>query len=141
LGLDGSAADDAVLEYAFERCARLAVPLIVLHAWQVPTIYTWSPEDIRRWSDRARRHVDTALARWVERRPEVEVTTRVLDSKAAMAILDAAAEAEAQIVVLGRRTGPHHVGGFHLGSTARAVLHYSESPVAIVPSATHNPAG
>jgi nucleotide-binding universal stress UspA family protein len=140
VGLDGSAADDAVLGYAFERCARLAVPLIVLHAWQVPTIYTWSPEDIRRWSDEATRHVDTALARWVERRPEVKVTTRVLDSKAAMAILDAAAEAEAQLVCPREAHRPHHVGGLHLGSTARAVLHYSESPVAIIPSETHHSA-
>jgi nucleotide-binding universal stress UspA family protein len=140
VGLDGSAADDAVLGYAFERCARLGVPLIVLHAWQVPTIYTWSPEDMRRWSDQARRHVDTALARWAERRPDIKVTTRVLDSKAAKAILDTAAEVEAQIVVLGRHTGPHHVGGFHLGSTARAVLHYAESPVAIIPSEPHHPA-
>jgi nucleotide-binding universal stress UspA family protein len=140
VGLDGSAADDAVLGYAFERCGRLAAPLIIVHAWQVPTIYTWSPEDIRRWSDQARTDVDTALARWAERRPDIKVTTRVLDSKAATAILDTAAEAEAQIVVLGRHTGPHHVGGFHLGSTARAVLHYAESPVAVIPSEPHHPA-
>ncbi len=141
VGLDGSPADGAVLEYAFERCARLGAPLIALHTWQVPTIYTWSAEDITRWSSQASTRVEAALAGWVERHPDVEVTTKVLDSKAAMAILDAAAEAEAQIVVLGRHTAARHVGGFHLGSTARAVLHHSESPVAIIPSGTPHPAG
>jgi nucleotide-binding universal stress UspA family protein len=37
---------------------------------------------------------------------------------------------EAQLLVLGR----HHNGAFGLGCTARAVLHYAEIPVAVIPS-------
>ncbi|MEP6665721.1 MAG: universal stress protein [Nocardioidaceae bacterium] len=134
VGLDGSTRDEAVLTYAFVRAVRLAVPLVVVYGWQVPGVHSWSPKDIGRWGDEAKTHVEQALRPWVARYPEVEVATLAKDANAAMVILDAAAAA--QLVVLGRHTRPRHFGGFHLGSTTRAVLHCAECPVAIIPSKT-----
>jgi nucleotide-binding universal stress UspA family protein len=134
VGLDGSTRDDAVLTFAFERAVRLAVPLVVVHGWQLPAVYSWSSEDIARWGDEATQRVDDSLQPWVIRYPEVKVLTLAQDANAAMVILDASAVA--QLVVLGRHTGPRHFGGFNVGSTTRAVLHYAECPVAIIPSTT-----
>lgn len=137
VGLDGSALDDVVLTYGFERAVRLAVPLLAIHAWHLPATYAWSPEDIERWDNEAKQQLESSLTSWREKYPEVEVITLSQDANAAMAILDAAAVA--QLVVLGRHTGPHHLGGFHLGSATRAVLHYAECPVAVIPSPSQHP--
>ncbi len=132
VGLDGSALDEVVLRYGFERAVRLAVPVLAIHAWHLPATYAWSPDDIARWEDEAKQQLEVSLRTVRTRYPEVEVITLSQDANAAMAILDAADVA--QLVVLGRHTGPRHLGGFHLGSTTRAVLHYSECPVAVIPS-------
>ncbi|MFY9916097.1 MAG: universal stress protein [Nocardioidaceae bacterium] len=137
VGLDGSDLDEAVLTYGFERAVRLAVPLLAIHAWHLPATYAWSPDDIARWESEAKEQLDSSLTAAREKYPEVEVITLSQDANAAMAILDAAAVA--QLVVLGRHTGPHHLGGFHLGSTTRAVLHYAECPVAVIPSSSRHP--
>ncbi len=137
VGLDGSDLDEAVLTYGFERAVRLAVPLLAIHAWHLPATYAWSPDDIKHWESEAKERLDSSLTAAREKYPEVEVITLSQDANAAMAILDAAAVA--QLVVLGRHTGPHHLGGFHLGSTTRAVLHYSECPVAVIPSSSRYP--
>jgi nucleotide-binding universal stress UspA family protein len=47
------------------------------------------------------------------------------------ALLDAAKDA--QLIVVGRSTGAHHRGGFHIGSTTRSILHYTPCPVMVVP--------
>ncbi len=137
VGLDGSDLDDAVLTYGFERAVRLVVPLLAIHAWHLPATYAWSPDDIERWESGAKEQLDSSLTASREKYPEVEVITLSQDANAGMAILDAAAVA--QLVVLGRHTGPRHLGGFHLGSTTRAVLHYAECPVAVIPAPSRHP--
>ena len=132
VGLDGSELDGQVLAYAFDRAVRLAVPVLAVRAWHLPATYAWSPQDIERWDSEAKELLEGSVTSWREKYPEVEVITLAQDANAAMAILDTAAVA--QLVVLGRHTGPHHLGGFHLGSTTRTVLHYSDCPVAVIPS-------
>jgi nucleotide-binding universal stress UspA family protein len=47
-------------------------------------------------------------------------------------LLDAAARA--QLLVLGRTSSERRLTGLPIGSVTRAVLHYSDIPVAVVPS-------
>jgi universal stress protein family protein len=56
------------------------------------------------------------------------------ETDAADCLLGAASGA--QLLVLGRHTGAHHLGGFAFGSTSRKVLHHARVPVAVVPTAS-----
>lgn len=131
VGVDAASRDEAVLEFAFRRARDLAVPLIAVHAWQVPQIYTWSPEDIKRWTGVASSELDIKLKPLTDRYADVEVVQLNQQGNPVMALLDAGDVA--QLIVLGRHTGPAHPGGFAFGSTTRGVLHYSTCPVVVIP--------
>ena len=70
------------------------------------------------------------MASWREHFPDVEVRPTSVHRHPATAVLEAAEDA--QLVVLGRHE-PGVLGGFALGSVARAVLHGSRTPVVTVP--------
>jgi nucleotide-binding universal stress UspA family protein len=135
-GFDGTERDAAVLDFAFARAARDRVPLVVVCAWQVPAVYAWSPEDRERWAETARTQLHDALLPWTLSHPAVETTVETgsgwHDKDPADTLLDAVPGA--QLVVLGRHTGPHHLGGLAFGSTSRKVLHQACVPVAVVPA-------
>lgn len=131
VGVDTESSDEAVVEFAFRRARELSVPLIAVHAWQVPQIHTWSPEDIARWTEVAARDLDAKLKPVADRYADVEIVRLKPQGNPVVGLLDAGEVA--QLVVLGRHTGPEHPGGFAFGSTARGVLHYSTCPVAVIP--------
>jgi nucleotide-binding universal stress UspA family protein len=122
--------DDAVLAFAFERATQMRVPLIVVSAWEMPTLYTWSSADVARWRHRYASSLDERLASWCRRYPGLEVIARSLPEPAHIALLDASKEA--QLTVVGRHSRAH-LSAFSLGSTARSVLHGAERPVAVLP--------
>jgi len=140
----------AVLTFGFERADALQVPLVAVVAVNVPHVRAWSTQQVDSWR---RAHEETAsefLRSWQERLPQVQVVCRAEVAQPASALLDAVepprategggtseevgAAVGAQMLVLGRHTGRHHFGGFTIGSTARAVLHYARVPVAVVPA-------
>lgn len=112
------------------------VPLIVVSAWEMPNIYTWSPADVARWRHRYASSLDERLAPWCARYPSLEVVVRSLPEPAHLALLDASKIA--QLTVVGRHSSPH-LGGFRLGSTARSVLNAAERPVAVIPAPFEDP--
>jgi hypothetical protein len=97
--------DEAVLAFAFERATHMRVPLIVVSAWEMPNIYTWSPVDVARWRHRYASSLDERLAPWCRQYPGLEVIARSLPEPAHIAFLDASKEA--QLTVLGRRSRAH----------------------------------
>lgn len=136
----------AVVDFAFARAALLQVPLLVVIAVEVPHLRAWSSEEVESWRHAHEEAAEEFLAPWSVRFPDLKVSVRAKVGQPASALLDAVEPAEepetsaslgpAQMVVLGRHTGRHHFGGFTLGSTARAVLHYARVPVAVVPTPT-----
>lgn len=122
--------DEAALTFAFERATQMHVPLIVVSAWEMPSIYTWAPGDVAAWRHRYEASVDERLASWCRRYPDLEVIARSLPEPAHLALLDASKAA--QLTVVGRHPSAH-LGGFSIGSTARSVLNGAERPVAVVP--------
>lgn len=122
----------ASMAFAFDRAGALQVPLVVVHAWQVPAILTWSPSDLDTERARVTTQVERLLAPWRQRHPQVEVDARTVAERPVDALNDAASAC--QLVVLGRRTAPDRHGGFRLGSTARMFLHHAQTPVAVVPA-------
>ena len=135
LGIDPYRPEHNPIHLAFSRARRLGVRLVAVHGWETPTAYSWDPAAMSgatsQWEQEAHAEFDKVLDIWQERFPEVEVEAVHSHSHPAMAVLDAAEHS--QLVVLGRHTDGK-LGGFAFGSVTRAVLHYSECPVMVVPT-------
>lgn len=135
VGIDPYQPQHRPLHVAFSRAGRLGAPLVAVHGWEDPTVYSWDAPSVvtasAEWEAEAHAEFDRVVADWASRFPDVEVRPVHRHSHPAMAILDAAEDA--QIVVLGRHVDSR-LGGFAFGSVTRAVLHYSECPVMVVPS-------
>lgn len=135
LGIDPFKPDHKPIHLAFRRARRLGVPLVAVHGWEIPTMFSWDADVVTgaaaEHQQEAAARYDELLAEWTERFPEVVVRPMRQHKHPAAAILEAAEEA--QLVVLGRHEAGMF-GGFAVGSVARAVLHYAETPVITVPA-------
>lgn len=135
LGIDLAKPDEEPIEAAFKRAERLGVILVAVHGWETPAVYSWDAATIAgavtELDEDESTRFDEVLAFWRERHPDVTVRAMRLHKHPAAAVLEAAQEA--QVVVLGRHPAGIF-GGFAFGSVARAVLHYAECPVVVVPS-------
>jgi nucleotide-binding universal stress UspA family protein len=132
VGIDPAHETEQALAFGFERAHELGVPLVVLHVWTTHPTLVPSDEDLKRWGHEAQLAVESLVAPWRAKFPDVEALAAHRHAPPALGLLDASDQA--QLLVLGRRsTGSSHLGlGF--GSVARSVLHYAERPVAVVPS-------
>jgi nucleotide-binding universal stress UspA family protein len=120
VGVDGSAASQAALRFAFEEAALRDVPLEVLCALaDAPGRLG----EMRLIED----DFDRVLACEERERPDVAVMRRVAAGTPRSALLTAAAGS--QMLITGGRGG---FAGMNLGSVAQAVAHYSPCPVGIV---------
>lgn len=135
LGVDPNKPDDQPIQVAFRRAERLGVPLVAVHGWETPAVFSWDAEmvtgAVTEYDRRAETLFDELLRSWRERYPDVVVRPMRVHKHPATAVLEAAEEA--QVVVLGRH-GAGMFGGFAFGSVARAVLHYAECPVVVAPA-------
>jgi nucleotide-binding universal stress UspA family protein len=134
VGLDVHQDADALLEFAFSRAHELGVPLVVLHVWDTHPAIVAGTEDLKRWGDEAREMVESTIAPWKAKFPEVKALALAVHARPAEGLLD---EAEAaQLLVLGRHSRGHSPVGLGLRSVTRTVMHYATLPVAVVPTAT-----
>ncbi len=130
VGLSGED-DEPLLRFGFERAAALHVPLVAVHAWEIPALLSWSPGEIAEARSDVSAALDQRLERWCAEFPDVEVVTAVPAERPVDAVLEAARVG--QLVVVGRHTRDARHVGPRLGSTARGVLHHATVPVAVVP--------
>jgi nucleotide-binding universal stress UspA family protein len=134
VGVDGSPASEAAVDFAFEEAARLEVPLVALHTWSDLSLYvkfSLVPYGVN-WAqmhDEQERILTERLAGWREKYPSVPVQCVVAAGSPARSLLEVARDA--QLVVVGSR-GRGGVAGMLLGSTSQALLHHSPCPVAVV---------
>lgn len=135
IGIDPYRPDHHPIHLAFSRAERLGVPLVAVHGWEPPASYAWEAA-VPAWTDTdfeqmSHTEFDKVLVGWREHFPDLEVHAVHSHGHPAMAVLDAAEEA--QLVVLGRHSNSR-MSGFAFGSVTRAVLHYSTCPVIVVPT-------
>lgn len=123
--------DHAAVRFAFERAHALGVPLLAMFAWQTHPAVVVTPDDRKAWGKAAIDGLEKAIAPMRTKFPDVDVDVFQCHDQAAFAILEKGVHA--QLVVLGRHTGSHRAGGFTFGSVVRATLHYTTTPVAVVP--------
>ncbi|GAB3050197.1 universal stress protein [Intrasporangium mesophilum] len=138
VGADGSQAALRAALRAAEIASRWGAPLLVVRAWQLPSLTGWAgsaggvaaePDEIAFYESAARESVDSTAAAVQESFPDVTVQTRVVEAHPVVGLLDAAEHAGLLVV------GTRGLGGFKrllLGSVSRAVIHYAETPVIVV---------
>ena len=132
VGIDFDHANDAALLFGFTRADELGVPLIALHAWRPHPAARLSDDDRGRWAVDAKSMVERKLTSWRERFPAVDAHSSQVEGHPADELLEASTRM--QLLVLGRRSAERRLTGLPIGSVTRAVLHYSDIPVAVVPS-------
>jgi nucleotide-binding universal stress UspA family protein len=132
VGIDAEHDNDAVLSFGFARAHELGVPMVALHVWDIHPALILGDEDRSRWGVEAQAMVESQLAAWRDKFPDVEALASQRNANPALGLLDAAEHA--QLLVVGRRSSNLLLGGLPFGSVTRAVLHYSEQPVAVVPT-------
>ncbi|WP_225834184.1 universal stress protein [Streptomyces sp. NK08204] len=137
LGVDGSPAAEAAVEFAFAEAALRGTGIVALHAWTPWTVPVPPPPDPSEpyalapgmLADGERRLLAEAVAGRQERYPEVAVEHTVVRGGAREALIGASARAG--LLVVGAR-GRGGFTGLLLGSVSQAVLHHVHCPVAVV---------
>ncbi|MBO7939818.1 universal stress protein [Streptomyces sp. S9] len=138
VGVDGSAAGEAAVDFAFAEAALRGAPLLALHAWT-----TWNapllppPQDASApyanppgaLAEEEERLLYEVLAGHREKYPDVAVEHRVVQGRTREALIGASRSA--QLVVVGAR-GRGGFAGLLLGSVSQAVLHHAHCPVVVV---------
>jgi nucleotide-binding universal stress UspA family protein len=131
VGVDGSPAATAALDWAVEKAVREDRPLHLVSAYSLPMagatpVAVPIEVDLQKGTQQI---VDEAVARVRDQAPSLQVTTTVRMSNASVAILDAAQDAGT--VVVGSR-GHRPLRGALLGSTALQVATHAPCPTVVV---------
>ncbi|MGB5953212.1 MAG: universal stress protein [Ornithinimicrobium sp.] len=135
VGVDGSPANRAPIEYAFGAAQLRRVPLVAVYAWRldVPEKATlpWINKDtLSQLVDQQERVLHEAMAGWAQTVPDVPVHY-VVSRQLAVDRLVTEARSAGLLVVGSRGRGGFH--GLLLGSVSQGVLHRPrQCPIAIV---------
>jgi nucleotide-binding universal stress UspA family protein len=134
VGVDGSPASVAAVEYAYQQAAWRGAGLVAVHAWRWPTsaepgdilplVYDENIVEMEEIGVLAE-----AVAGCAEKYPDVAVQQRVVRGRPGPML--AIESRSAQLIVVGSR-GHGTLTGLMLGSVSHHVLHHAACPVAIV---------
>lgn len=134
VGVDGSPASSAAVEFAFEEASARGCGLVAVHVW-TDAAFPYAPEpgvtvglDWAPLVEAAHETLAERLTGWPEKYPEVHVQRVVKHDRPAHALLEAAEDA--QLVVVGSR-GRGGFTGLTLGSVSQAMIHHAPCPVVI----------
>ena len=134
VGIEGSRANSAAIEFAFAEAAARNTELVAVHAWN-PAVFKGSPPDypsdgeVAAIEQRVTSVISENLAGWSNKYPFVVVTESVSRGRPAKILLEFSRSAS--MVVVGRR----RQGEFEalvMGSTSRSLTAHSQCPVVIV---------
>ncbi|WP_380283277.1 universal stress protein [Kitasatospora purpeofusca] len=134
VGVDATAPDDAVLDFAFHEAALRGARIRAVHGWDLPPSFAVvgfvpSGTELAGLQAAEEKALAAALAAHRERHPGIEVVEQVRLGAARTLVEDSAGAA---LVVVGRRRRPYDLGP-RLGRIAHAVLHHAQAPVVVVP--------
>jgi nucleotide-binding universal stress UspA family protein len=133
VGVDGTAASQALLEFGFDYASRRQAPLRAVLCWHPDLLASmlWRPEPPA--PTRAEAWLSETIVGWQEKYPDVAVHSGVVREHPAAGLV--AEAATAQLLVVGNR-GRHAMAGTLLGSVSQAVVHSATCPVAVVPTSS-----
>jgi len=136
VGIDGSAASERAVGFAFEEASRRQVGLVAVHALHTDpivealAIMSAQSEHADALSAGASRLMEDVLSPWRSSHPGVEVTTFHMFGHPVTVLGYAAAGSP--LLVVGTR-GQGALKAAVGGSVSRGVLHHASGPVAVVP--------
>lgn len=139
VGVDGSAAGRAALDWALRECVHTGATLLAVRAWLAPAFGHYYPEG----SPLAEHESEASVAAQQLAEEQLKLAgDRVAGAEAvvvrALAVMGAPAHAllemgdDADMIVVGSR-GEGALSRLVLGSVSAAVLHHARCPVAVVP--------
>ncbi len=134
VGVDGSKASAAAIDFAFDQADALHARVIALHAWTSPYLtYADSASILELDEDQFRNEAGLLVAESVAGaaadHPDVQWTTELVMGAAAHALVRRSESAD--LMVVGSR-GRGGFTGLLLGSVSQSALHHTHSPIAIV---------
>ncbi|MFC3895247.1 universal stress protein [Lentzea rhizosphaerae] len=137
VGVDGSAASDAALEFAFEAAALRGAPVLAVRAWRddladAMRLTVLTAASVEAIEADERRLLAEQVAVRAQACPDVPVRQLLTRDGPASALIGRSASA--QLVVVGTR-GRGGFRGLLLGSTSQSLIYHAECPVAVVPPA------
>jgi nucleotide-binding universal stress UspA family protein len=136
--VDGSPTSAAAIGFAAEQAAWRKTNLVAVHAWAQPVStgpgdmlpLVYDPDLLAAEEARV---LAESVAGIGATHPDVNVERRLVEDRAASALIEQSRRA--QLVVVGSR-GHGGFTGLLLGSVSHALLHHADCPVAVVPPAT-----
>ncbi|KEI45783.1 universal stress protein [Saccharopolyspora rectivirgula] len=131
VGVDGSETSKAALRWALWHAGLVNGSIVAVQAWDVPYLYNWElpgPEDFAHKTGQALEQT----IREVAGESTVPITKEVAHGHAAQALLDAAEENNASLLVVGSR-GRGGFTGALLGSVSHHCVTHAHCPVLVVP--------
>jgi nucleotide-binding universal stress UspA family protein len=131
VGVDGTDASEAVLEFGFEQASRHRAALHAVLCWHPDLVALATGRPQPPAPPRVEAWLSEALAGWREGYPDVEVDAQIVRDHPSDGLL--VASASQYLLVVGGR-GRHALTGTLLGSTSQSVLHHATCPVAVVPT-------
>ncbi len=140
-GIDPADGGDAAIEFACTVAGERAVAVVLVHIWEVPSIYAWDNALIsgaeETWEREARELLDRSVDVWQQKHPDVEIRGELRHGHPVEGLLAAANAHDTQLLVVGGRRH-NRLTGLVLGSVARGVLHHADRPVAVVHDVAHS---
>ncbi|HEX6344447.1 universal stress protein [Umezawaea sp.] len=134
VGVDGSPASEAAIEFAFDAASTRGASLTAVMTWT--DFLVGSPYDEARqaidWEEveqAERRLLAQRMAGWQEKYPDVHVDRLVVRDRPVRALLRLARDA--RLLVVGSR-GHGGFAGMLLGSTSQALVYHAPCPLAVV---------
>ncbi|MEW2632989.1 universal stress protein [Streptomyces sp. NPDC048389] len=130
LGLDPEHPGEELLSFAFEAAKVRATSLTAVYARKLPAWHGYGPTptaEADTLRNETRLSPAAVLHAWREKYPDVSVTERLAEERAAHGLLLAAENAS--LVVVGHRVGT----GTRIGPVTHAMIHHAACPVAVVP--------
>jgi nucleotide-binding universal stress UspA family protein len=127
-----------VLESAFAWASDVGGSIELVHVWYLPEPYVDRAQFLDHadeWQARGHAILEEAVSPWHDKYPEVPVQTRVWHGHPASILAHAAEDADLLFVRRAHERRPFE----HLGSTVRALLLASNTPVVVVPTRTPAP--
>jgi nucleotide-binding universal stress UspA family protein len=133
VGVDGSEASDAAVEWAADEADRRHATLRLVHAYRLPTMggfpgYNAYPDDLLEQLREAGEHLLVRTAAAVAgRHPDLQVISTLFHGRAEVGLR--AASEHAQLTVVGK---PPRTGGLSLSSVGLSVTSTNPAPVAVI---------
>ena len=139
VGVDGSSHARAAVGFAYEEAALRGAPLVAIHTWNDKPLEhalgTYPLEiNAQNIDDRELRILESELAGWEHKFPQVPVRLRVIRGRPTPTLLRYSTTTGAQptqLIVVGSR-GRGGFSGLLLGSTSQALAAHAECSVAVV---------